>query len=255
MAKKPAVEADIIIKTGMKALELGRKKRRSIEPRLPAGMLDGLEADIEAFREARVAVKTKGPEIRAATGTVDAVVQRTLNLCKAIRKSVTDAGAPREVRAGWGLGTVQLRSNVSRCRAAAETIIKRVNDFPEEARSFGILDKDIDKLKALSKRLIDVDTQQDQLITTQGDVTRERNATSRRIIRAVKRISSAGALEYENKPATAAEFLALAAPVTKSKSKTNTGTSSGTNSGTNPATNSGTTPTMSTPTPDGEEAA
>lgn len=128
--KHPSTDFNAATQRGLKALALAQTHQAELVPRLAAGTLDGLTADLQ-----KLGVDVPGALVRrsaAKTATKsqnEALVQGYL-LVTAIRTSVQRRGAPADVRAAYGVGVKTSEKVVKQVAAAITMILNRAGAKP-----------------------------------------------------------------------------------------------------------------------------
>lgn len=205
----PKKQFDQITQTGLKALELGNANKAALEGRLPAGTLDGLSADLEAFgADIPAAYVTRGAS-KAATRTQDDALAGGYALFNAIRSNVQRRKASEAVRRAYGVGAKVSPKVVKSVSAAITQMVDRAKANPSEAAGLGILPSDVAELEADLARITSVDAEQEQLRATAPLTTKQRNQTANRIMAAVDSIAGAGIVQFAKSPTERARFEAL----------------------------------------------
>src|SRR5262249_2197448 len=126
-----------------------------------------------------------------------------------IRAAVRRAKAPVEVKHAYGIGRRDHTRTVRDVKAAMQGILDRVKNRPDEAESFGILQKDVDALELELAAITSADSTQEEKRAHAPLATQERNRTANRILAAVARIEGAGRMEFAGDEAIRPSFEAL----------------------------------------------
>jgi len=129
-------------------------------------------------------------EAKVATATQAAALRIGYTRVKAVRSAVRKAHASKEVQQAYGVGQV-VNPDVARdVKCVLQLILDRATTNPEEAASFGILQKDLEAIAVAHQAITDADKTQDHKQATAPLSTQERNRTANRILRAVARIAA-----------------------------------------------------------------
>jgi hypothetical protein len=212
----PKMDVEQTKQRGARALELAVQYRTQVEPRLPAGTIDGLRTDLAAVNV--VVPNADGARVqkRAATATeraaATAIVRHIGHLTDAVKHA--HAGDKAVLRA-WGVGA-RINAEVTRTvLARGDQVVARARAFPAEMRAAGILDVDVTALDTALTGLRGADSNQAVIVSSAKDATRERNETLVRIQMATHNVAVVGRVAFsaEYDAATIALFSALLVPV------------------------------------------
>lgn len=194
---------------GRGALALALEQRVALEPRLPAGLLDGLAADLDAFDGKRTAAVIASEALRAATRTQNAAARTALDFLSATRGAVARNGASAAERAAFGLSLRPNANKIATVVAGLDAFVDGATRFPDVARDCGLLPADLDQARALRTALSTADADQETRKQTRKAPTAERVALQRRIEKAVDAIAAAGAVAFLLDPGLVQRFRAL----------------------------------------------
>jgi hypothetical protein len=206
---KPKQGFNEIVQAGEKAYVLGTAHQSALEPRLPAGCLEGLRADLDSLTGKVTAQKTATMGVRSATASQAEALAAAHELISAVRQVLTKAKASTDTRRAYGLGTRLQATMVTSVLAAGRAILARAAASPDEARGFGILESDLSRLASLLDAAASADQAQEGLRASAPQQTGERNRCGRRIVAAVGRIAGAGVLAFAEDAALRQQFDAL----------------------------------------------
>ncbi|AKF08284.1 hypothetical protein [Sandaracinus amylolyticus] len=199
------------------ALELATEHRARIDPRLPAGLRDGLSRDIAAIGTLVPEALQTRAERGAATAEQNGAAARAKELVMAIRRTISSAdelGA--SAQRAWGLGLEVRPTVVKSVLAAGDQIVARAAAKPDEARLAGVLESDLDALRAALATTRGADTTQESRKHGAKSATAARDAAMRRIEQSVRKISAVGQLAFVGDGELAKKFDALV-PSTRRK--------------------------------------
>lgn len=204
------VDATWLAERGNKALALARQHLKAVEPRLPAGLLAGLEEDIASLTERRTAVKRARVRSKLATVTQNQLLREIVAMISAVqgaarRRSDLKAAQKR----AYGVGVRYGHRSVTAVSAVGSAIVDRASKHPEEARDLGLLDVEVAALRELLTKLNAQDQAQQKLIAERPLTTAARNRATRRVYEAIKRIAGTGAIAFAQDASRRAQFDAL----------------------------------------------
>ncbi|MEO7327706.1 MAG: hypothetical protein ABI193_03945, partial [Minicystis sp.] len=196
----------------LKAFNLALLYAAVLDPRLPAGVVPGLEEDLETLGVVVPGAQQARHESQSATVTQDARGRKGHALVRSVRTAVRKAKATPEVKKAFGVGQLLRPLVVTDVIAGLQQIIDRASADPAEAASVGILPKDLAAMVVARDALAGADKAQEQKRASAPLSTKERNRTGNRVLLAVSRISGAGILEFAGSPEVLASFEALKPP-------------------------------------------
>lgn len=217
--RKPTAAFDDLRQCGFKTYELATRHRAKVEPRLGAGVLDGLAKDLALLNSLVSETEVTGTQTKAATANQNERLADAAATVSAIRIGVAKQGATAEQRAGYGLPTKLNAKVVTSVIALGNVIIARARKRPAEARSFGILGEDLEDLRTLLAALEAADAAQEKARAWKPTTTRERDEAAQRIAKAVRAISGAGVIAFRTDPVLRAAFDALDDGLSRSRTK------------------------------------
>lgn len=203
-AKKPA---PIDTKPGTKAHALAVQYKADIDPRVPAGTVSNLAADLTTLG----ANPNPPPPPTSSTPipTLAQALTTAMSLITAIHAAVLGAKPKPAVRKAYGASSKAIAMETAALEAAGKKIIERMKAEPDEALALGILQTDGD---ALVQALSDLEAAETAATGTPTAVpAKERHAAVARMHEAVARIAGAGMLAFALNPAVRAEFETLTA--------------------------------------------
>ncbi len=219
MAATPKWAPGDVSRVGRAALSLATKNKASIEPRLSAGLLDGLVADLDVFDGKQSAATLAKESLREATRGQNAAGEAASSFLGLARSAITRSGANATVRAAFGLSLRPNPGKVQSVITALDAFEAGAARAPDVVRAAGILTADLDKLRALRGALAASDANQEATKLTRKLPLLDRKQTQVRIEKAVDAIINAGAMAFADEPAVVALFRALvpARPAAKKK--------------------------------------
>lgn len=202
--------APIDTTAGTAAYALAVQYEAALDPRLPAGTLANLAADLTTLGAAP-APTTPPP---APTGpaptpppTLAQAMALTVSLVSGIRESVAGAKPAPAVRKAYGASSRTPTKEATAVFDDGTKIVARAQGNPAEALSLGILPGDV---TALSQALAALGAAEKAAKGAQAGVTaKARRAAETRMHEAVARIAGVGALAFATNAAVRAQFTAL----------------------------------------------
>ncbi len=208
---------DSVVQQGLKALELATEHRDVLEARLGAGAIDGLRGNLTTLGGAVPAQVAARASSKASTVTQAKALETVAHLVTAIRGSVKSHKADAATAKAYGVGN-RLDPRVPKQVAAAATgVIDAWNANPDRGRALGLLDSDIATLTAAAASARTADEEQDVKRATAPLATKARNAATKAVEEAVRRISAAGALHFATDKTMRARFEDLLSATTTKK--------------------------------------
>ncbi|MGV3625927.1 MAG: hypothetical protein ACO1OB_34275 [Archangium sp.] len=218
MATRAKWSSAVVQSVGREALALASTYRAELEPRLPAGLLDGLKADLDAFDGKRADASNALGTLMTATREQNAVAEEARELLSAARTALlrSRAGAPQ--RAAFGLKLTVTEKKVSSVVAALDAFADGAAKYPDAARAAGVLPSDVESMKELRAALVAVDQAQETSKSKRKDPVEKRIAAQQRIESAIDSVINAGRMAFVERPDVAGRFKALT-PAQPSRSK------------------------------------
>lgn len=212
-----AKTSDAVTQRGLKALELVTEHRAALEGRLDAGAIDALRGNLERLGVAVPGQLAARATSKSATVTQAKALETAAQFVTAIRASVRSNDGSAAKKKAYGVGN-RLDPRVPKSVAAAVAgVMAAWNADPDGGRALGILDRDIAALTSAAAAAKAADEDQDQKRARAPVATKVRNAASKAVEGAVRRIAAAGALEFATEAGVREQFEALVAGTPKSK--------------------------------------
>jgi hypothetical protein len=211
MAKSPGNLAPIDTTAGEQAYALAIEHRTQLDPRLPSGTIDGLNADLRTLGVSptpQPSAPAEAPPSPQAPSLAEAL-EVAANLVTAIHETVLGARAKPAVRKAYGAASKAVGKEVERVLAAAEKIVAQATGNPSEALALGILPADITALRAAESDLSAAEAAARGNGGQAGATRKEKHAAATRMLEAIGRIAGAGALSFAQNAAVRAQFEAL----------------------------------------------
>lgn len=206
MVKTPAA---VDTTAGTKAFALATSYKVELDPRLPAGTLANLAADLTTLGAAPIPT-TEPPVSAPAPPSLAEAMTAATTLISAIHDAVRGAGAKSEVRKAYGASGKTASKEGKALIADGEKIVTQAQADPTQALSLGILPADVIALaQALADLMAAEALARGKSAQGGGTTGKERHAAARRMREAVARISGVGVLAFATNAAVRAEFAAL----------------------------------------------
>ena len=207
-ARKPKWDPSHDYTAGLKACELAQEFKTEIEPRLPAGLLDGLKEDLNTLAAIAGEGRTKVVEIKGFTGSKDKLADEALDWAASVRESLKRGRAAQDVLRAAGVGS-KFQSSIASAAAAVNSVQLAYEKFTAAFRDAGILPDDMEEGKRYLASLSTAEQSQEEAKVKKIASTTSRNALRMRVESAVDRIRGAGIMQFRMKPETRARFEAL----------------------------------------------
>jgi hypothetical protein len=209
MAKKVAPKWTIeeTIQIGKEAQILSQSKLQELEPRLSAGLLSGLPADITRLESLFTGRPAKTQEVKGLTGTEADIAKKGARWVSAVREMVkrraTGTGLPKAV----GVGMQVYQANSKSTATALEAVLTAARENPEAIRACGILETDLQKGQAMLEAISGARHTQDIGMKDKKDLTTQKDTLQMRIEKAIEEISTSGYIQFmETDPVLAQRF-------------------------------------------------
>jgi hypothetical protein len=204
-AKSPAA---IDTTAGTQAYLLATQHQAELEPRLPAGTIANLVADLTTLGAppAPATPSVQQPPPTPPPSLAQAMTA-AVTLITAIHEAVRGAQPTGAVRKAYGANSKTPTKEPGAVITDGEKIVTQAKANPTEALSLGILPADV---AALAQALADL-TAAETLAKGQsgGPTGKQRRAAETRMHEAVARIAGTGALAFATNAAVRAQFEAL----------------------------------------------
>jgi hypothetical protein len=210
--KKAAAPIDT--SAGTTAYKLATLHQADVEPRVPAGMIPGLAADLTLLGANPNPPATPPPApgpAPAAPPTLAQAMASAVAITSAIHDAIHGAKATSAVRKAYGVTSRVATKEPKAVIAEGEKMLAQAQKDPTQALSLGILPADTAALAATLGDLTAADTAaKAKGAGAAGGVTaKEMRAAETRMHEAVARIAGAGVLAFARNPAVRAEFEAI----------------------------------------------
>jgi hypothetical protein len=214
MAKKKTAKPAVVDTTaGSAAYALAVQYRAQLDPRLPAGTIDNLAADLTTLGAPPPAASPPAPAPAPAAPpapTLAQAVATAANLVSAIHEAVVGAKAKGPVRKEYGVSSRGPVTELHAVVAAGEKIVARATANPAEALSLGVLPADVTALQAALAAVTSAEEAAHASGAKAGGATaKAKKAAEVRMHEATARIAGAGALAFAQNASVRAEFEAL----------------------------------------------
>ena len=209
MAKSPGHLATVDTTAGEQAYALASEHRTQINPRLPPGMIDSLQADLHTLGVRPAPEPAVSTEPSPQAPSLAEALAIAANLVTAVHATVLGAKARPTVRKAYGAANKAIDTDVKRVLAAAAKIAEQATANPSEALALGILPSDITALRAAEGDLSAAEAAARGDGADAGATKAEKRAAAARMTEAVGRIVGAGALAFAQNAPVRAQFEAL----------------------------------------------
>ncbi len=208
--KKLKVSPAWLVQRGQQALNLAREHLDAVQGRLAPAVLEGLEADLEELPERQASARTARQASKVATTEQAVALSATAGVISAVGAAARRHPTfTRDQRKAYGVGLRMNPRTVSSVAALGALIVQRATNQPDEARSLGLLDTDVEQLRELIQSLQAIDAKQEKLLAARPRSTANRNRAAVRIYEAIKQVAAAGTLAFALEPDLRAQFDAL----------------------------------------------
>ncbi len=188
-------------RAGQHAMELARRDKARLEPRLSAGVIDGLAEDLELLDALIDDQKTAQAVRRGATRNQENAAERLAARIRTIRETARFAKLGKEVQAALGVGKSMQIAVVRTVTSAAEMVLSAYRLHTDALREAGVLPADIEEIRKLRDSLVQADEVQERQKITAREKTILRNQLLERVETALGRLAAAAALAFPDDPA------------------------------------------------------
>jgi hypothetical protein len=190
---------DETIRRGKDAAHLAETHRSVLEPRLPAGAIDGLRTDLALLTVSKADRKAGKTEQKGRTGKKRDAAEDGKDWVLTVRTMAkrTDGVSKGELKA-LGVGEPLSAKSSHSVTAAAEAILRAFEKNPELSRRIGLIEQDITDAQDITAELGTAGSEQSDVIIRNKDKTFDRNAVQMRIEAAVDMISTRGRMAFRN---------------------------------------------------------
>jgi hypothetical protein len=198
------------IRTGIGMFELSSGYADILNPRLDAGRIEGLGADVGVLRGDNQKSLSALLEKNSSTEAQDKMIGTGCWLVSSVREAIRRRYArDPEMKDLFGIGHPVNQKSVEAVARAMQGIIDGADKKPEAVREAGILPADIDEIRAVRMALVSADTDQEGKKLSAKDATAKRVATQLRVEEAVDRIYGAAKMAFRDQPEILAKFEAV----------------------------------------------
>lgn len=218
MATKGKWSSSVVESVSGEAQSLFAEFKAQLEPRLAAGLIDGLSADTAEFLGKRVEAGNALNTLKTATKEQNAAIAHALAVLRPARASV-NATTAKEKSGAFGVSKAINADKVTSVLEAVEGFLHGAAKYPEVVRGAGLLTADLEGLRAVATSLATADRAQEKQKQARKAPTLNRNALQARIEGAIAAISRAGQIAFVGKPDTAERFKGLIPSSSKPSAK------------------------------------
>lgn len=198
------------IQVAKEAIKLVEPRRRQIEPRVTAGLLDELPNYISQLEALLTGRPAKITQVKGLTGAEAENARNGAAWISAVRDAVKKRAPHSGLAKAVGVGVPVNVARSSSVASAIEAILKAASENPDGIHACGILDGDIQNGAETLQELLDARNNQDLGMKDKKDLTTEKNIIQIKVEKAVEEISTAGYLELmKSEPLIAERFREL----------------------------------------------
>ncbi len=208
--KRPKWDAGVAQRAGLKAAALAVPHREVLDKRLEPGVIDGLVADNDAFRDAKSSTPAARSDKEGATLTQNQAAQKGADLVILMRTSARLVKPnDKALHKKLGVGKKVDPGKVSSVEGALETILKANVKNATRMRHAGILPEDIERATTYKDALSGADKDQEGKKVFSKGTTSTRDEIQMRVEAAVGKIAGVAGLAFIDNKALAKQFAAL----------------------------------------------
>jgi len=208
--KKPAWKIEETITSGTEAHELATRFKPELEPRLGAGVIDGLGADTQELRGNASDAASTRVGAKAATLDEGTALRNGALIVAAVRATIRRTfAADKAIQRSFGVGAPVNANSIGSVAAGLRIVLSAADKNPEAAREAGILPADLDDARTALAALVTADQDQAGHKLTAKQATARRAATQLRVEAAVLKIVGVATLAFRNRPDVLAQFAAV----------------------------------------------
>ena len=207
-----------------KLYELSLTQRVVLDPRLPAGAIDGLASDTAALRgDAEGAMLSRSGK-QAATRTQDELLADGANLVRSLRNTFDSAKPSETIKESLGMSSRLIPSSVESVSGALKSLVDGAQKHPEFVRAAGVLPADLEEASETHGALTSADKTQNAKVVHAKTATAQRNETQLRVEQTMETIVAVACLVFRKRPELCAQFEATLPkrPKRKAKAKADT---------------------------------
>ena len=209
MAIRAKWSSSVVESLSAEADALFEQFKAQLQPRVAAGLIDGLRADTAEFLGKRVEAGNALNSLKNATKEQNAAIAHALAVLRPARAAVHASDAEPQQKAWFGISKAINADKVSSVLEAIAGFLQGAAKYPDVARQAGLLSGDLDALRMLATSLASADQAQERQKSARKIPVENRKALQARIERAIAGISHAGQIAFANKPDIAAKFAGL----------------------------------------------
>lgn len=207
---KPKWKLDVAIRAGREAHTLGVAHRIDLEPRLEAGALDHLDADVVELEAEQSGVAVAQADKTSATAHKGDSAEEGFSVSSSMRDAIRrNHLGDEEILKAFGLKAKVVKEKPSTIVSSLQTLLSGAQAHPEALRAAGVLPSDLDAAKSAVAALTAAGTTQATKKLTAKQATAQRAETQRRVESAVSKLIGAAGLAFRGQPAKLQPFEAL----------------------------------------------
>jgi hypothetical protein len=204
---KPNWELNDAVKAARKTIKAMEKYGKELEPRLPAGITEGLKNDLSVLSGSKVARPAFIKTIGAKTKSERAWAKDGADLLSSLRRSlrVCPQSTPDVLKAA-GVGSPVYPGKTASVAESLTALLDASKSYVDIFRTAGILDSDLAEARDILKNLLSADEAQQGAMDTKSEMTSQKNDAQLRIEQAVATIAAIGPIHFRKQAAKRAVF-------------------------------------------------
>ena len=217
---KPNWELSEAISSARKTLKALEKYGKELEPRLPAGAVDGLKADLAVMAESKVSRPAYRKTALAKTKSERTLAKEGADILSRLRYSikVCPASTP-EVLKAVGVGSQVNPGKTTSVAESLKAMVEASKVYVDIFRAAGILPDDLNEARDFMTSLLGADEAQQETQYTKKELTELKNAAQKRAEETISAVAAAGQVQFRKQPAKRAIFEKLVPKTVKKKGK------------------------------------
>jgi len=197
-------------RAGEQVAELLKQDKAKLQPRLEAGVIEGVLEDVRLLSNTMSTAITARVQKKAATQAQNDVAAELASRVMAVRSAVKITGQSAVVRKALGVGRVVSAKSVKSVLAGANMVVEAYAKHADAMRAAGVLPVDVETMTGLANALADADQAQEMKKVASKLSTAERAKVQKRLEGALMKIIAAAGLQFGvTDPERAAQYAAL----------------------------------------------
>jgi hypothetical protein len=195
--KKANWELQEAITAARKTIKALEKFGKDLEPRLPAGITDGLRADLATLTGSKVVRPAFKKTAQAKTRSERAFAADGADLLSRLRYALkTCPGSTPEILKAVGVGSQVNPGKTTSVAAGLKAVIDASNAYIDVFRAAGVLESDLADAQAIMSGLLGADESQQDTEYTKKQLTEQKDAAQFRVERDVLQVASTGQIHF-----------------------------------------------------------